>query len=141
MNDKQSAILSQPRFRAVLLGSFAVMALVLAVVGLYGVLTQMVAQRTRRIAICMALGATREHVLSTVFQEALSLACIGVLLGILGAAIAVRTLAALLYGVRPEDARIFALGSVVLLFTSLLASWNPARRASNIEPMEAIRME
>ena len=81
MEDQQSAVLSQPRFRTVLFGSFAVLALVLAVVGLYGVLAQMVAQRTREIAIRMALGASRGAVLSSVFHEAFVLAAVGIAVG------------------------------------------------------------
>ena len=141
MNEKQSAILSQPRFRTVLFSSFAVLALVLAVVGLYGVLAQMVLQRTRQIAICMALGATRERILGSVFKEALTLAGAGILLGLLGSVIAVRALTTMLYDIRPENAGMFGVCSVVLLITSVLATCKPAWRASRINPMQAIRDE
>ena len=102
LKDQQSAVLSQPRFRALLFGSFAVLALLLAVVGLYGVLTQMVAQRTREIAIRMALGASRGAVLSRIFREAIALAATGIALGVTGSAMTVRVLAGLLYRVRAE---------------------------------------
>jgi putative ABC transport system permease protein len=141
MQDRQSAVLSQPRFRAVLFGSFAGLALILAVVGLYGVLAQMVAQRTREIAIRMAVGASRREVLSSVFRRALALAAIGIALGVIGSAIAVRALAGLLYGVRPENAAMFVLASVILTLTALIASWNPAWRAATIDPMQALRSE
>ncbi len=141
MKDKQSAVLSQPRFRTVLFGSFAVLALVLAVVGLYGVMAQMVAQQTRETAIRMALGASRGIVLSNVLREALILAMLGIVLGVVGSAIAVRALAELLYGVRHDNVAMFALASLVLLLTALLASWSPARRAASIDPMQALRAE
>lgn len=141
MEDQQSAVLSQPRFRTVLFGSFAVLALVLAVVGLYGVLAQMVAQRTREIAIRMALGASRGAVLSSVFYEAFVLAAVGIALGVAGSAMSVRVLAGLLYQVRAENVAMFALASVILMLTALVASWNPAWRAANVDPMQALRSE
>jgi predicted permease len=141
MNDRQSAILSQPRFRTVLFSSFALLALVLAAIGLYGVVAQMAAQRRRQFAIRIALGATRRQVLSSVYREALALAGIGIVLGLIGSAIGVRVLAGLLYDTRPENASIFVLCSVVLLLTALLASWIPAWRAAQVDPMQALRTE
>jgi predicted permease len=141
MQDRQSAMLSQPRFRAVLFGSFAGLALMLAVVGLYGVLAQMVARRTREIAIRMAVGASRGAMLSSVLRRALALTAMGILLGVVGSAIAVHALAALLYGVHPENPAIFVLASVALTLTALIASWNPAWRAATIDPMQALRSE
>jgi putative ABC transport system permease protein len=141
MQDQQSAVLSQPRFRAILFGSFAGLALLLAVVGLYGVLTQMVAQRTREMAIRMAVGASRGEMLSSVFRKALVLAAMGIALGVIGSAVAVRALAGLLYGVRAENTAMFVLASIILALTTLVASWNPAWRAANIDPMQALRSE
>ncbi len=141
LKDQQSAVLSQPRFRTVLFGSFAGLALLLAVVGLYGVLTQMVAQRTREMAIRVAVGASRGEVLSRVFRKAIVLAAMGIALGVIGSAIAVRALAGLLYGVRAENTAMFVLASIVLALTTLVASWNPAWRAANIDPMQALRSE
>ncbi len=141
LQDQQSAVLSQPRFRAVLFGSFAGLALLLAVVGLYGVLMQMVAQRTREMAIRMAVGASRGEVLSRVFRKAIGLAAVGIALGVMGSAIAVRALAGLLYGVRAENTAMFVLASIVLTLTILMASWNPAWRAANIDPMQTLRSE
>lgn len=138
---RQSAALSQPRFRAVLFGSFAGLALLLAVVGLYGVLAQMVAQRTREIAIRMAVGASRGAVLSSIFRRALTLAASGIVLGVVASAIAVRSLAGLLYGIRAENAGMFVLASGLLTLTALAASWNPAWRAANIDPIQALRTE
>jgi len=141
MQDQRSAVLSQPRFRAILFGSFAGLALLLAVVGLYGVLTQMVAQRTREMAIRMAVGASRGEMLSSVFRKALVLAAMGIALGVIGSAIAVRALAGLLYGVRAENTAMFVLASIILTLTTLVASWKPAWRAANIDPMQALRSE
>jgi predicted permease len=141
LKDQQAAVLSQPRFRAVLFSSFAGLALLLAVVGLYGLLTQMVAQRTREMAIRIAVGAGRGEVLSRVFRKAIGLAAMGIALGVIGSAIAVRALAGLLYGVRAENTAMFVLASIVLTLTALVASWNPASRAANIDPMQTLRSE
>jgi putative ABC transport system permease protein len=136
-----AADFSQPRFRAVLFGSFASLALVLAALGIYGLLSQAVQQRRRDIGIRMALGATRSLVLRSVLQEALRTVSIGLLLGITGAALATRTLASMLYGVQPENAAIFSLAAAILLLTALAASLLPARRAASIDPMQTLRSE
>jgi ABC-type antimicrobial peptide transport system permease subunit len=141
MKDQQSAVLSQPRFRTVLFGSFAVLALVLAIVGLYGVLAQLVARRTHEIAVRMALGASRRAVLISVIREALILAAAGIVLGVAGSALGVRVLTGLLYQVRAENAAMFALAAGILMLTALLASLNPAWRAANVDPMRSLRSE
>jgi putative ABC transport system permease protein len=141
MNDRESAMFSQPRFRTVLFGSFALLALVLAAIGLYGLLAQMVGQRRRQLAIRMALGASRGRVLSSVLREALALTAIGIGLGIVGSAIGVRVLAGLLYDTRAESTGMFVLCSVVLLLTAFVASWYPAWRAANIDPIQTLRTE
>jgi predicted permease len=141
MKDQQSAMLSQPRFRTVLFGSFAVLALVLAIVGLYGVLAQLVARRTHEIAVRMALGASRRAVLISVIREALILAAAGIVLGVAGSALGVRVLTGLLYQVRAENAAMFALAAGILMLTALLASLNPAWRAANVDPMRSLRSE
>jgi predicted permease len=141
LEDQQSAVLSQPRFRTILFGAFAGLALLLAVVGLYGVLTQMVVQRTREMAIRIAVGASRGEVLSSVLRKALGLAATGIAVGIIGSAIAVRALAGLLYEVRAENTAMFVLASIVLAITALVASWNPAWHAANIDPIQTLRSE
>jgi putative ABC transport system permease protein len=141
MQQVQSADFSQPRFRTVLFSSFAALALALAVLGIYGLLSQSVVQRRRDIGIRMALGATRGLVLRSVLQEALRTVAIGLFAGVIGAALAVRTLASLLYGVRPENTTIFSLCTAILLFAALAASWFPARRAATVDPMQALRTE
>ena len=141
MKDQQSAVLSQPRFRTVLFGSFAALALVLAIVGLYGVLVQLVARRTREIAVRMALGASRRMVLVSVIREALILAAAGLVLGVAGSAFGVRVLTGLLYQVRAENAAMFALAAGILMLAALLASLNPAWRAASVDPMQSLRSE
>jgi predicted permease len=141
MKDQQSAVLSQPRFRTVLFGSFALLALVLAIVGLYGVLAQLVARRTREIAVRMALGASRRAVLISVIREALILAAAGIVLGVAGSAVGVRVLTKLLFQVRAENAPMFALAAGILMLTALLASLNPAWRAASVDPMRSLRSE
>jgi predicted permease len=141
MKDQQSAVLSQPRFRTLLFGSFAVLALVLAIVGLYGVLAQLVARRTREIAVRMALGASRRVVLIGVIREAVILAAAGIVLGVSGSVAGVRVLTRLLYQVRAENAPMFALAAGILMLTALIASLTPAWRAASVDPMRALRGE
>lgn len=141
MTDKQSAVLSQPRFRTVLFGSFAALSLVLAMLGIYGLLTQAVLQRTRDIGIRMALGASRTSVLRNILREAFWTVLAGTLIGLACTVLAVRALSSLLYGVQAENTAVFFMSSVVLLAIALFASWLPARRAASIEPMQALRTE
>jgi putative ABC transport system permease protein len=141
MKDQQSAVLAQPRFRTVLFGSFAALALVLAIVGLYGVLAQLVVRRTREIAVRMALGASRRTVLFSVIREALILAAAGIGLGVAGSAFGTRVVTSLLYQVRAENAAMFALAAGILMLTALLASLSPAWRAANVDPMRSLRSE
>lgn len=141
MQRKQDAVLSPPRFRAVLFGSFAALALGLAVLGIYGLLTQFVAQRTRDIAIRMALGADRAKVLTNVLCECALLAAIGIGVGFAGSLVAVRALSGLLYGIHAENAALFVIAAGILLLATLVAGWRPARRAASIDPMVALRSE
>jgi ABC-type antimicrobial peptide transport system permease subunit len=115
--------------------------LLLAALGLYGLTAFSVAQRTREIALRLALGATREAVLSLVLRQSARLAVIGAIVG-LALAIAVSTLLqSLLIGVRPLDVRAFGIATGLLGAVLLLASWAPARRASRMDPMRALRTE
>jgi putative ABC transport system permease protein len=129
------------RFAMMLLGVFAALALVLASVGIYGVMTYSVSQRTREIGIRMALGAHRGNVLGMVVREALVLALIGAGLGLAGALALTRLLSSLLYNVRPTDPVTFALVSLVLVGVSAFASYIPARRATRVDPIVALRYE
>jgi putative ABC transport system permease protein len=129
------------RFAMILLGAFAVLALVLASVGIYGVMAYSVSQRTHEIGIRMALGARGSNVLGMVVGEALVLTLTGAGLGLAGALALTRLLSSLLYNVRPTDPLTLALVSLALLGVSALASYIPARRATRVDPMVALRYE
>jgi predicted permease len=127
------------RFHLVLLGSFALAAFVLAVVGIYGVVTYSVAARRREIAVRVALGAQRGNVIRMVVREGMTLGLVGIVAGLVAAHLLTRLMANLLYGIKPTDPRIFTAVSAVLALTVLLASWWPARNAARVEPVTALR--
>ena len=129
------------RFALFVLGLFAAVALLLALSGIYGVIGHAVAQRTREIGIRIALGAARRDVLRMILSEGGKLAAAGVVLGLVGSYVMTHFLRALLYGVTPTDPLTFALVAVLLLATALIACWIPARRASRVDPMIALRAE
>ena len=130
-----------PRVNVLVLGLFAAVALVLAALGIYGMMASAVAQRTREIGIRMALGAEAQHVVRLVVGQGMLPALAGVALGLLGALAASRLLAGLLYGVGATDLLTFALVSLGLMGVALLATWLPARRATRVQPTEALRAE
>jgi hypothetical protein len=134
-------ILAYPRFRAVVLAAFAALALVLAVVGLYGVLSRLVARRTREIGIRMALGAPQANVLFTIARQGMALSSIGIMLGLASVWGLTRLLKALLYGVSATDPVNLVLVAAVLLVSAALATLLPARRATRVDPMIALRDE
>jgi putative ABC transport system permease protein len=131
----------QARFNTLLLGLFAALALILAAIGIYGVLSYSVAQRTHEIGVRMALGASRSNVMLLVMGFGLRVTALGVAAGIAGALFATRLLASMLFGVKPLDLVSFTAGAVVLVGASLLASFIPARRATRVDPIVALRYE
>jgi predicted permease len=124
-----------------MLGVFAVMALVLALGGSYGVTSYLVSQRTRELGIRVALGAKRSDISRTVLKGSMAVVSIGVIIGIAGAIGAGRFLASLLFGVPPYDALILAIAAIALAATGFLANWLPARRASRVDPMVSLRAD
>lgn len=132
---------SPQRFYTFLLGTFAALALVLAAVGIYGVIAYAVTQRTHEIGLRLALGAGRGSVLKLVLRQGLLLALTGIAIGLVGASIMTRLLTTLLFEVSPTDPATFASISLLLLIIALLACWIPARRAMKVDPMIALRYE
>jgi putative ABC transport system permease protein len=133
--------LAQRRLTLILLASLAALALVLAAVGIYGVISYAVRQRTRELGLRMALGAQARDVLALVLKQGLKLTLIGIGMGLLAAFALTHWLESLLFGVRPTDALTFGAIAVVLLSVALLACWIPARRATKVDPMIALRQE
>jgi len=132
---------AQPRFRALLLGSIASIALVLAVIGLYGVIAYSTSQRTSEIGLRVAIGAQRSDVIRMVLIEGARLAAVGIVLGLAGSYWASRLLSAFLYGVSGTDFTAFAGAAVALFVVALAATYLPARKASRVDPMHALRAE
>ena len=136
-----SGELAGPRFNMLLLGVFAGLALVLATVGLYGVIAYSVSQRTREMGIRLALGAGQPAVLRLVMSQGARLTIVGLLAGLAGAAALTRVMASMLYGVSPLDPATFVLVGVVLALVAVVASYFPARRATRVDPVVALRAE
>jgi len=132
---------ARPRFRSLLLGSFALVALVLAAVGIYGVMAYSVTQRTNELGIRMALGAQRADVMKLVFRQGLNLTLLGVLIGLGRSFALTRVLTAYLFGIGATDPTTFAGVSLLLTLVSLAACLIPALRAMRVDPMEALRYE
>jgi predicted permease len=139
LDDYFSLSAAQPRFQTVLITSFAVIALLLAAVGLYAVLSYMVAQRTLEIGLRLALGAQRDRVLALILRRGMALAGAGLAIGIVVSLLLTRFMQELLYGVKPFDPLTFVAVSAVLLLVSLVASSVPAYRAARLDPMRTLR--
>ena len=136
-----SSALAQRRFTMLLLAMFATTALALSAIGIYGVMAYFVTQRTREIGIRLALGASRRDVLGLVLGQGIRLASAGVVLGLIGALAITRAIATLLFDVSPRDPVTLAAPSIVLTAVALLACYVPARRATRVDPIRALRYE
>jgi putative ABC transport system permease protein len=141
MEQRISQSLERRRFATVLLGVFAGLAFLLALIGLQGVIAYIVTQRTHEIGIRMALGAQRSDVLRDVLWQGMALAIVGVVIGLIGAGLASRVIADQLFGIQPLDWRTYLGASVVLIAAAILASYIPAKRATKVDPMIALRYE
>ena len=133
--------LAQPRFNMMLLGCFAGVAMVLAAIGIYGVIAYTVAQRTKEIGIRMALGAQKIDMLTMILRQSFTVIGIGLLVGLFGALAVTRLMSSLLYGVSANDLSIYAVVTIVLSGAALVATYFPARRAMAVDPMVALRYE
>ena len=136
-----SESLARRRFAMFALGFFAVVAMLLAAVGIYGVMSYTMAQRTREIGVRVALGARRRDVLSLVIRKAVTLGVIGTVIGLAGCLAVMRLMENLLYDISPNDPWTLAAAALLLVTVTILSSWLPARRAAGIDPMEALRCE
>jgi putative ABC transport system permease protein len=141
MESRLGEMMTARRFAMVLLGTFAGLALLLGVVGVYGVTSYLVAQRVREMGVRMALGASGQDVVSLVVRQGMRAAAVGLAVGLAGAFATTRLLGSLLYGVGPRDAVTFTSVSVALFLATLLANWVPARRAARVDPLIALRAD
>jgi putative ABC transport system permease protein len=132
---------SGDRFNTALLGLFAVLALVLAMAGVYGVFSYVVTQQTHEIGVRMALGAEPGQMLRLILRRGVLLAGTGVCLGAVAASFLVSVLASQLYEVKPRDPSVFAGAALLLVAVALAACWIPARRAMRVDPLAALRSE
>jgi ABC-type antimicrobial peptide transport system permease subunit len=136
-----SRALAGERFDALLLGVFGLTALLLASVGLYGVMAFLVSQRTREIGIRVALGARPRDVMAMVLREGTALSAAGIAIGLPLSALLGATLSSVLYDVKPLDPLVFSLAPALLAVAALTATWFPARRATRVTPLTALRTE
>ncbi len=141
MDEVRDLVLSNDRFTLILFVTFAIVALLLAALGVYGVMSFSVAQRGHEIALRMALGADRNRVIAMVVREGVTLASVGLLLGLVGAYFVGRGMQSTLFGVGKIDFSVFASVALLLLFAALIACVIPARRAASVQPMQALRAE
>jgi len=141
MTDRMSDSMARQRFSTLMLGAFAVFALVLAAVGVYGVMSYLVSQGTHDIGVRMALGAQRSSILGMVVRQGLELTGAGIVIGLIGAAVLTRVMASLLFGVNALDLLTFSTVPVILAATAALACYIPALRATRVNPVIALREE
>jgi len=140
-NEIVSGLRSQPRLRATMLGGFGMLTLLLAAIGIGGVMAQMVEQRRRDIGIRIALGALASDILELIFRNALGITMLGIVAGLVGAAAVARLLHTFLYGVPALDPITFAAVILLLAAVSIVAAYVPARRAARVDPMVTLRSD
>jgi len=141
MSSRMSASMARQRFSTIMLGAFALFALILAVVGVYGVMSHLVAQGAHDIGVRMALGAERSRILTMVLRQGMVLTVAGSVLGLAGALALTRVMSTLLFGVSATDVATFTAVPVILIATAALASYIPALRATRVDPVVALRDE
>ena len=141
MTDRMSDSMARRRFAAIMLGAFALFALILAAVGVYGVMSYLVSQGTHDIGVRMALGAQRGSIVWMVVRQAMELTGAGIVAGLVGAALLTRVTSTLLFGVSATDIVTFSAVPIILATIALLASYLPARRATQVDPVVALRDE
>jgi putative ABC transport system permease protein len=141
LDDWLTDAVANPRLTTMIGGAFAAIAVLLAAIGIYGVVAYAVGQRTPEIGLRMAVGATRRHVLTLVLRDVLMSAAIGTMLGLGGAALVNKVLGTLLFEVRPDDPITFIVAAMLLAIVSLVACYLPARRATRVDPLIALRCD
>jgi len=141
MDDAMQQAVSEPRFRTLLLTTFAGLALVLAAIGIYGVMSYAVTRRTREIGIRLSLGARRRDVLKLVMADGLTLGAVGIGLGLLGAVAGTRVLKTQLFEVTPTDPATFLILSIFLFLVASIACYVPAYRATRVDPLITLKYE
>jgi putative ABC transport system permease protein len=141
MDERLAGAVARPRFYLLLLGAFALVALALAAVGIYGVMSYTVGERRREIGVRVAMGARPGEVQALVVRQGMAVAAIGVTLGLAGSLAAARLLRSLLFGIGPADLPAFAAAVALLSAVAVLACYVPARRAARVDPMVALRYE
>ena len=141
LDDLISRTIAGRRFSVLSLGLFATLAVILAAIGIYGVVSFSVGQRNHEIGVRVTLGAERRNIVSMVLRESLVLISSGIAIGLTGAFVLTRYLESLLYGIRPTDAVTFAGASFVVFAVAILACYVPARRATHVDPLIALRYE
>jgi ABC-type antimicrobial peptide transport system permease subunit len=141
MADRVSAAFATPRLQTALLGAFAGLALLLAAVGIYGVMADAARRRTREVGIRMAIGASSRAILLLFLRHGLRMVAAGVVAGLVAAFALTRAMQTLLFEVSPTDARVFAAVTLALSVVALAAAWIPARRATRLQPTVALRAD
>jgi putative ABC transport system permease protein len=141
MNERLADVVAQPRFQTLLLGLFGLVALALVSAGIYGVVSYSVAQRTHEIGVRMALGAGEHDILRLVVGQGMKPVLAGLAIGLAGALALTRLMKALLFGVSASDPLTFGSIALLLALVALLACWVPARRATRVNPIIALRQE